>query len=249
MSIDIHPKRKGRTPEEITKQQKEDAEALRRQKANVPAKVATVTPAPTTIDTRTPEEAYLDEIAPSTLAGQMIKFSKEGQFIIRETQEAIGPDREFVALCEETLIGWVKFNGEGEQPDRRQGQLYHGFVMPPRDSLGDMDQSQWPEGLSGAPEDPWHHQMCLVLQDPKSTHCSHLSPVRRRVAGASAISCNITRACAAAIPAVTRSCAAGRRGLRARRRVSAGCQRQASMSAGKRQQALQRRRTLQPVAT
>jgi hypothetical protein len=169
MSIDSHPKRtKGKTPEEIIKQQKEDAEALRRQKANVPAKVATAVPAPTTIDTRTPEEAYLDEVAPSTLAGSMIKFSKEGQFIVRETQETISPDREFVALCDETLIGWVKFNGEGEQPDRRQGQLYHGFAMPPRHSLGDTDQSQWPEGLSGAPEDPWHHQMCLVLQDPES---------------------------------------------------------------------------------
>jgi hypothetical protein len=170
MPIDVHPKRtKGKTPEEITQQQKEDAEALRRQKANVPAKVAAAAPAPTTIDTRTPEEAYLDEIAPSTLAGQMIKFSKEGQFIVRETQEEISPDREFVALCDETLIGWVKFNGEGEPPERRQGLYYHGFVMPPRASLGDMDQSQWPDGLNGAPEDPWQHQMCLVLQDPEST--------------------------------------------------------------------------------
>jgi hypothetical protein len=38
--------------------------------------------------------------------------------------------------------------------------------MPPRESLGDLDQSRWAAGLSGQPEDPWKHQMCLVLQDP-----------------------------------------------------------------------------------
>jgi hypothetical protein len=49
-------------------------------------------------------------------------------------------------------------------PDRVQGLLYDGFVMPPRDALGDLNPSQWAEGLSGQPEDPWRHQVCLVLQ-------------------------------------------------------------------------------------
>jgi hypothetical protein len=37
--------------------------------------------------------------------------------------------------------------------------------MPKRESLGDTDVTQWEPGLSGAPEDPWHHQVCLVLQN------------------------------------------------------------------------------------
>jgi len=37
--------------------------------------------------------------------------------------------------------------------------------MPRREALGDLDQSAWLPGLSGAPEDPWKHQIALVLQD------------------------------------------------------------------------------------
>ena len=44
------------------------------------------------------------------------------------------------------------------------GLLYDGFVMPPRESLGDLDESQWPIGLDNLPADPWQHQLYLVLQ-------------------------------------------------------------------------------------
>ncbi len=46
--------------------------------------------------------------------------------------------------------------------------LYENFVMPQRAELGDLDPSNWPAGLSGQPQDPWQHQMAMVLQDPKS---------------------------------------------------------------------------------
>ena len=41
--------------------------------------------------------------------------------------------------------------------------------MPPRSALPDRDPSKWELGLSGEPDDPWQHQMCLVLQSP-GTH-------------------------------------------------------------------------------
>ena len=45
------------------------------------------------------------------------------------------------------------------------GLLYGDFAMPPRESLGDTDMTQsTDEGLSGKPEDPWQHQIKLVLQ-------------------------------------------------------------------------------------
>ena len=44
------------------------------------------------------------------------------------------------------------------------GLLYDGFNMPKREELGDLDQADWPAGLSGAPEDPWQHHIYLVLQ-------------------------------------------------------------------------------------
>jgi hypothetical protein len=123
---------------------------------------------PAVPDTRTPQQKYLDEIAPSSIAGQLVKFSKEGQFVVSESGEAISPDKDFVALCDEVLVGWIKFGDQGEPPDRVQGLHYDGFIMPERESLGDLVVSAWPEGLSGAPADPWQHQICLVLQDRES---------------------------------------------------------------------------------
>ena len=58
----------------------------------------------------------------------------------------------------------MRFNGEGEPPDRRMGLLYDGYIMPPRATLGDTDVSQWEIGLDGKPADPWQHFIYLVLQ-------------------------------------------------------------------------------------
>lgn len=155
-------KRRSPSPEDVIAQQKRDAAAaLRQQVAVRPA-----APPPAVIaDTRSDVEKYVDEIAPSFIAGRLIKFSKEGKFILAESDEEISPDETFVALCDETLIGWIKFI-EDAPPVRHQGLLYHGFVMPERASLGDLDESKWPEGLSKQPTDPWQHQICLVLQSP-----------------------------------------------------------------------------------
>jgi hypothetical protein len=161
-------KRRGPTPEEIAKQQKEDAEALRRQKANVPAKVATAAPATLAPDARTPEQ-YVDSVAPSMFAGSLVRFSKEGTFVIAETEEKIGPDTDFVAPCDEVWVGWIKFGAEGEPPERHGDLLYKdGFTLRPRGDLGDNDMTQWSTGLDGLPEDPWKLENLLVLQNTKT---------------------------------------------------------------------------------
>jgi hypothetical protein len=115
-------------------------------------------------DTRNSVQRYLDEIAPANVVGRLIKFTKQGVFATADDEQAISGEAPFIALCDETLLGWIRFNGEHTPPTRIMGLLYDGFIMPPRESLGDLDQTQWQQGLSGRPEDPWQHQMCLVLQ-------------------------------------------------------------------------------------
>jgi hypothetical protein len=115
-------------------------------------------------DNRTPLDQYLDVVAPASIVGRMIKFSKEGKFVTHDDGETIDENVDFVALCDQTLIGWIKFNGEGEPPTRHMGLLYDGFVMPARDTLGDLDQAKWEIGLDGKPADPLQHHMYLVLQ-------------------------------------------------------------------------------------
>jgi hypothetical protein len=179
-----------KTTAQALAQQKADAERERQQKAPVKSSQAVldrfaakpngqqqqevVPAAKQTValpDTRTEHQKYLDEIAPSTIAGRPIKFDgKSGAFVFEDTDEVIGPDTDFIALCDETLVGWIRFHRDGETPpDRIQGLLCDGFVMPPDTELPDNDPATWGIGLSGLPESPWQHQMNLVLQTP-GTH-------------------------------------------------------------------------------
>jgi hypothetical protein len=197
MPIDTHPARaRGRTPEEINAQQKEQAakDKAARKATPLSAKpagaVAAVTPevlaetgklptlaAGTAVampapDNRTNVQRYVDEIAPANIVGRLIKFGKEGAFVTADDGEPVSESADFLALCDETLIGWIKFSkssgDDATPPERVQGLLYDGFVMPPRNTLGDNDQTQWEAGLSGQLEDPWKHQVCLVLQNTET---------------------------------------------------------------------------------
>jgi hypothetical protein len=61
--------------------------------------------------------------------------------------------------------GWIRFNGKGEAPTRKQGAVFSGFVPPPRSELGDEDQSEWETDLSGKPADPWQFQLLIPMQN------------------------------------------------------------------------------------
>jgi hypothetical protein len=107
---------------------------------------------------------YLDEVAPASIAGRLIKFSKDGDFTTTDDNKPLPEDAEYILLAEETQIGWLKFNGAGEAPERHMGLLFDGYEMPTRESLGDLDPSQWELGLDNQPADPWSHQINIVLQ-------------------------------------------------------------------------------------
>lgn len=175
-----------RTTKQILADQKKQAErdhaASRPTQAIAPIKPA---PMPTIPDDRTAQQKYLDEIAPSGIVGRLIKFTKEGHFIFSDTDEEIDPQEDFVCLADETLVSWVKFN-DGEAPTKIGGLLYHGFVLPPRDRLGDCNEVTWPIGLSGRPEDPWKHEISLVLRRPATLELatfSTMSKTGRRAVG------------------------------------------------------------------
>jgi hypothetical protein len=159
------------TPAEINAQQRRDAEAAQKQQAQAKPGTA-VTPAAKSAtqtavapDNRTSVQQYLDEVCPASIVGRRIKFSKDGQSVTADDDEVVSDDVDFVALCDQTLVGRIKFNGEGKPPDYRMGLLYDGFIMPPRAALGDLNEAEWQIGLDGRPQEPWGHWMCLVLQN------------------------------------------------------------------------------------
>jgi hypothetical protein len=190
------------SPEQIIAEQKRRAAGgLKSRTAVAPTATTAATPpaetqVPATVtnggnavavpDNRTSVQQYLDEVAPASIVGRLIKFTKEGTFATADDGALIPETAEFIALCDETLVGWIKFNGEGEPPDRVMGLLYDGFVMPPRDTLSDTDESQWGTGLDGKPDDPWKHQQCLVLQNTETKELftfSTMSITGRRAVG------------------------------------------------------------------
>jgi hypothetical protein len=153
----------GMTPEEIGEMQHAAAnKALAG--ANLPVTANGKGTALAVPDSRSSVQRYLDDVAPASIVGRMVKFNKEGKFVTTDNDDVIGEETDFIALVDQTLVGWIKFNGEGAPPDRIMGLLYDGFAMPPRDALGDDDQAKWEVGLDGRPQDPWQHHVYLVLQ-------------------------------------------------------------------------------------
>jgi hypothetical protein len=90
--------RKVVAPQPAAKQPQDEIERLTGQVV-APAKATSVA----VPDTRTPQQAYLDEIAPpSSLVGRPIKFDgKAGKWLFGDTDEEIDPNTDFVALCDE----------------------------------------------------------------------------------------------------------------------------------------------------
>jgi hypothetical protein len=70
---------------------------------------------------------------------------------------------EFVGYLHEMQGGWIKFNPRAA-PDVRMVRISDDAEVPPRDTLGDLDDTKWPLGLSGEPEDPWKEQFVIPLR-------------------------------------------------------------------------------------
>jgi hypothetical protein len=120
-------------------------------------------PAPAAND-RAARNRYLEEIA-GGMPGRLIKFSTKVNKYVTVDDGSDVEDVDYVALCPETLVGWINFPGDDSPPQRVMGLLYDGFKMPPREELGDLDETQWPAGLDNSPQDPWLHQIALPLMN------------------------------------------------------------------------------------
>ena len=120
---------------------------------------------------------YLDEIAPASIAGRLCKF-KDGQFITTDDGQPMPEGAEYLALCGETLCGWKRFNGPGQAPETIMGLIFDGF--------GDLDPATWELGLDNQPQDPWQHEVNIVLQNAETQELftfSTSSKTGRRAAG------------------------------------------------------------------
>jgi hypothetical protein len=98
------------------------------------------------------------------MAGTFFKFGKGGKFQKSIDEEEIPEGTEFICIYDQVQAGWIKFNGKGVAPERKQGAIFGGFVPVPRSELGDEDQGEWEMDLSGKPADPWQFQLLIPMQ-------------------------------------------------------------------------------------
>jgi hypothetical protein len=121
------------------------------------------------------EEKAMNEIMkPDQTAARLLAVANEEQAVggvehIRfvKTDFFIGDlkvtGNEYLAHVSQLLRGYVKF-GNGCVVERRLGKVADGFVMPQRNELGDLDESQWEKDASGKPRDPWSQRWILPLE-------------------------------------------------------------------------------------
>jgi hypothetical protein len=140
------------TTEQKLKQQSDDTERDR-----VVALRVTTTPA--AINTG------LDYLAKHTSMGTVLRFSKDGAFILpTQGDTALAEGTELVCHWNQARAGYQRFNGKGEPPDVRIDLIFGG-KPPERSELGDDDASQWPiSDMTGRPEDPWREVQMLPLE-------------------------------------------------------------------------------------
>lgn len=204
------PKARPPSVKQVLDQQKADAERGRQQKATLAAVPAgspePALPAGMPPDTRTSVQRYLDDVAPASIVGRAIRGNKEHVFATADDGEPVPDDVDFTALCDQTMVGLIRFNGEGVPPDQKMGLLYDGFQMPDRAALGDTDPASWELGLDGKP---------LTLGNILSTWCcnvptprsySHTQPARSPAAARLEICFAIMTACRRRIPTCIRWC-------------------------------------------
>jgi hypothetical protein len=114
-----------------------------------------------------PVGAYLIQHGVGT-GGTFIKFAKDGVYRKQADDAQIPTGTEVAVVYEEIRVGWIRFFEKGQQPERKMGPVFNGFVPPAREELSDLDESKWEIGLSGKPTDPWQFQILVPMHDTKN---------------------------------------------------------------------------------
>ena len=109
--------------------------------------------------------AYLSGHATPT-RGEMFKFDGKGGCYKKISDGTVVPEgTQFIVVYPRTQVGWIKFQGKGQQPVRKMGAIFDGFTPATRESSGDTDESLWDRDLNGRPQDPWVQQILLPMQN------------------------------------------------------------------------------------
>jgi hypothetical protein len=95
----------------------------------------------------------------ANLLGVLLKY-KKGKWRYGQDDIELPIGTELIALMSEARHGYVHWH-KGKPDNYALIRIADGGSRPARDSLGDLDESRWPVGLSGTREDPWAETVLL----------------------------------------------------------------------------------------
>jgi hypothetical protein len=115
-------------------------------------------------DNLNPYLAYGREITQRTIVGDLLKFSKQGEWLIGKDEKEAEPKSKWIAQMDEVVLGWVKWLDK-TAVDHRMGLLREGFRPEPRAALGDLNKADWEAGPDGQARDPWQLTNYIAMRE------------------------------------------------------------------------------------
>jgi hypothetical protein len=111
-----------------------------------------------------PNDNPWSDIADECGSKTLLKFVK-GDWMIGE--DTVPEGTQYIAFINDMARGYIRFNGEGEPPDVRIVKVSNSGVIQ-RETLGDLDKSEWETDKEGEPVDPWQLLFQLPLASMES---------------------------------------------------------------------------------
>jgi hypothetical protein len=121
--------------------------------------------------------SYAKAVNQRTIVGDILKFSK-GDWTAGQYEEEIDEGSRFVAIMDELLVGWIKWEG-GRPVEHEMGKITDGFRPPARKDLGDNDETLWERDDRGDPRDPWVRTNYLILKEEEGDRLFTFAPSSR----------------------------------------------------------------------
>src|SRR5262245_7440244 len=109
-------------------------------------------------------EAVNDEAGASF--GTFLKFTK-GDWTLGEDDKGVPAGTRFVVCMDEIYRGWVRW-WDGKPTQHFIGRVVDRYRVPPREELGELDESKWETASNGAPRDPWAKTVYAAMRDINS---------------------------------------------------------------------------------